>query len=269
MDASSASIGIFDSGIGGLSVLQEICKQLPQENIIYFADTANFPYGTKTPEQIKKFSIKIASFLLKKNIKALVIACHTASAYAYETLQELLPIPVIDAVSSSIDNTEPFCFPNNHIAILATQGTVKSHIYQTKFSQQFPNVKLTLTTCPLLVSLVEKGLCDHPITEETIQEYIIPLRKKKIATLILGCTHFSFIEESIRKKFPYQINIINSALYCATNLKKKLLAKNILTKKTTAPSYQFFVSDSAKNFENYNKIFPKNRILNPIKIILD
>jgi glutamate racemase len=247
------SIGIFDSGFGGLTVMKAIIDLLPHEDIIYFGDTARLPYGTKSKETILRYSLENAEFLLDQGIKVLVVACHTACSFALEELQQKLKIPVIGVTIPAIEHVAQSS--SGQIAVLATRGTVNSGMYQQTLQKSLPSADITSIQCQLLVQLVEEGYIDHPITHATIQEYLQPLQNKAIDTLILGCTHFPLLLQQIQKAVGSHVSIIDPAKFCAQTVKKVLEEKKLLNPQMTAPHYQFFVSDDPEKFRSLGKAF--------------
>ena len=183
-------IGIFDSGVGGLTVVKEIFKYLPEDQIIYFGDTARLPYGTKGADFVKKYSEKITEWLLKRGAKIVIVACNTSSAWAADSLKnEFKTTPIFEMINPAI--TEALkTTKNKKIGIIGTPGTIRSGVYQKKFKKADSSLEIFSQACPLFVPLVEEGLIDDKITVEIIKKYLDPLKEKGIDTLILGCTHY-------------------------------------------------------------------------------
>jgi glutamate racemase len=249
---NSLSIGIFDSGLGGLTVMNAVAKLLPHENIIYLGDTANLPYGSKSKEAILHHCKENSLFLQSLGVKLIIIACHTASIASYKQLGNELRVPVINMITPSLALLESVP-KENHIAILGTSKTISSGIYQKMISEQFPSCKLTSIACPLFVPIVEEGLACHPIAKVVAQNYLSPLKKEKVDTLLLGCTHYPILKETIQEILPFASNIIDPSYSCAKQAKKTLEERNLLNKKNNKPIYRFFVSDNPERFKSLAK----------------
>jgi len=251
---TSNSIGIFDSGFGGLTVMKAICHLLPYENILYFGDTGRLPYGTKSKETILRYSFENAEFLLNKGIKILVVACHTACSFALAELEQKLSIPVIGVTTPAVEHISKTS-SSGHIAVLGTHGTIRSGMYEKTFLELFPQASITSIPCQLLVHLVEEGYIDHPITDAALHEYLEPLQSKQIDTLLLGCTHFPLLQEQIEKLISSNIRVIDPAEYCAQSVKTLLENGNLLNDSTATPHYEFFVSDDPEKFQTLGTRF--------------
>ncbi|MFH1656307.1 MAG: glutamate racemase [Candidatus Nealsonbacteria bacterium] len=247
-------IGVFDSGVGGLTVVKEIFKQLPEYQIIYFGDTARLPYGTKGANFVKRYSEKITSWLLNKDAKIIVIACHTSSAWASNSLKKKFKkVPIFEMITSAsqdvVDITQ-----NKKIGIIGTPGTIKSKAFEKKLLELDSNLEIYSKSCPLFVSLAEEGWVDNKITKEIIKEYLEPLKNKGIDTLVLACTHYPLLEKAI-KEVVGDINIINPAKSVAKEI--KLFLENnpqIIAKIKKGKNHQFFFSDEPYNFEKISHL---------------
>ncbi len=247
---STAPVGVFDSGVGGLTVAREIMRQLPHENIVYFGDTARVPYGSKSRDNIIRFSRQIVRFLGTKDVKAIVIACNTASALALETVQDETDIPVIGVIvpgaRAAVQATE-----NGIIGVAGTEATIQSETYTKVIRQMNPDAVVIGKPCPLFVPLVEEGFAKHRITEEVIDIYLSDMQKTDIDTLILGCTHYPLLRSGIREYFGEKVHIVNPAYETAMDL-KKILAKNGTENRSGQPAaYEFYVSDAAEKFTRF------------------
>lgn len=247
-------IGLFDSGLGGLSVMKELIRKLPYENMVYFGDSAHLPFGNKSKETILSTSLECSRFLMDQDIKLLVIACHTACSYALESIQEMLPIPVIGVIDPGIAEIEQF----ERVAILATTGTIQSGVYQSKIR---PETKVTPIACPLFVPLVEEGFHNHPAAKMIAESYLLSIVGKVDAAL-LGCTHYPFLKETLQSVLGSDIKLIEPAKSCAETVSKYLLVKNLLNRQTTNPHYQFFTSDDPKKFQMHGEFFLGSTIEN-------
>src|SRR4051795_10474316 len=195
--ANSASIGVFDSGIGGLTVAKEVIRQLPHESVIYFGDTARVPYGPKSPETVRRYSREIAGFLRAEGVKGIVIACNTATAHALSVLRDEMDMPVIGVVEPGA-RAAVAATRRGHIGVIGTVGTIKSGAYERAIRALDPDVLITARACPLFVPLVEEGWIDHEATRLIAQEYLEPMLAAEIDTLVLGCTHYPLIKDLLR-----------------------------------------------------------------------
>jgi glutamate racemase len=250
-------IGIFDSGIGGLIVAKRILKELPSYRIIYFGDNAHLPYGTKSPNLIKKWSKDIVKFLLKKGAKIIIIACHTASAVAFNFLKKEFPhLPIFEMITPGIKKSSQIT-KNKRIGIIGTPITIKSQIHKKKLLSLDSQLKIYSKACPLLVPLVEEGLIKNKITQEILKTYLLPLKQKKIDTLILACTHYPLLKDNISKILGREIKIIDPTDDLIKFLKEKIKKENSLfipKEKKSAKQY-FYFSDEPYNFKFISKFF--------------
>jgi glutamate racemase len=250
-----APIGVFDSGVGGLTVVREIIRQLPSENIVYFGDTARVPYGTKSRDTIINYSEQIVHFLLTKQVKAVVVACNTATSYALEDLKEKFDIPMIGVVRPGA-MTAVKATRNGRIGIIATEGTIGSGIYPKVIHEYHPEVEVVQKACPLFVSLVEEGWTDDPVTDEVARRYLRSLQASDIDTLVLGCTHYPLLRKTIGRLVGENVTLVNPAYETACSL-RELLKEEGLYRESGDPSYSFFVSDGAERFSKFaNSILP-------------
>ena len=255
----NAPIGVFDSGVGGLTVAREIMRQLPNERIVYFGDTARVPYGSKSPETITKYSRQIARFLQSQNVKAIVIACNSASACALDAVEEEVELPIIDVVrpgaKTAIEATH-----NGKIGVIATEATIKSGIYKRYIEENDTNVSVIGKACPLFVPLVEEGLWEDPVTDEIARRYLTELIDIDIDTLILGCTHYPLIRATVGKIMGDKVTLVNPAYETAQALKALLKREGMESEKRPelgTELYRFFVSDAADKFQKFaNSIIP-------------
>lgn len=253
-DVSTYSIGMFDSGIGGLTVLQKLFQVLPAENFVYFGDTARLPYGEKSQETIIRYSIENTIFLLDKNIKLLVVPCNTASAYALDKLQQLFNIPVIGVIEPGADTAIELT-THGRIAVLGTKGTVNSGAYQKAILKRNPKIVVTSLACPLFVPLVEENYLDHPATKLIVHEYLKPLKEHKIDTLLLGCTHYPLLKELIQKEMGDDIAIVDSATACANKVVEVLIQRGLKVSRKADHEHQYFVSDDPHKFQILGEAF--------------
>ncbi len=258
-DIKYAPIGVFDSGVGGLTVAREIMRQIPEERIVYFGDTARVPYGSKSRETIIRFSRQIIHFLRTKEVKAVVVACNTASALALETLQPELDIPIIGVVTPgakvAAETTE-----NGKIGVIATESTIESHLYTKVIHQHNPRAQVFGKACPLFCPLVEEGWLKDPVTVEVATRYLDPLLATGIDTLVMGCTHYPLLRPVLRQIMGEKVNLVNPAYETAREL-KELLEQNGLANDGQQPPegamHRFYVSDAANKFRQFaNTIIP-------------
>lgn len=253
--SSEAPIGVFDSGVGGLTVAREIMRQIPNESIIYFGDTARVPYGSKSKETIITYSRQIVQFLMTKQVKAVVIACNTASAFALETIQKEIALPVIGVVKPGA-KVAAETTKNHKIGVIGTEGTINSGIYNDFLSRTNPNVEVFGKACPLFTPLVEEGWLDDTITYQVAERYLSDLKKYDIDTLVLGCTHYPLLRNMVQQIMGNQVTLVNPAYETAISLKKVLDEFDLRSERTQA-SHKFFVSDGAEKFKAFaNTILP-------------
>jgi len=253
-------IGIFDSGIGGLTVASAITKVLPNEKIVYFGDTAHLPYGDKSADSIKYYCIKISQFLLQKQCKTIVIACNTASAIAYEEVKDFvgnqaIVVNVIDPVVQHVLEQNSL----SNIGVIGTKGTIKSDIYAQKIYAAQPNLKVASLATPLLASMIEEGFFNNKISRTIINSYLSRPKLKNINALILACTHYPLIKQEIADYYKNKITIIDSAGVVANYVNKILSQENLIASKNN-PKHHFYVSDYTPSFEQSTKCFFKNKI---------
>ncbi|MES2344440.1 MAG: glutamate racemase [Chlamydiota bacterium] len=247
------AIGIFDSGFGGLTVLKAIQELLPSENCIYFGDTARLPYGDKSPEMIRKFCIENTAFLLKQNIKLLVIACNTACAWSFEEIQKICDIPVIGVITPVMESFVELPSVKN-VAILGTRATIASKLHEKLLQTLVPDASFISIACPLFVPLIEEGYIDHPLTRMVIHEYLRPLKEKEMDTILLACTHYPLIEKDLKRELGTHIHFVNPAKSCAEEVRRCLI-ENHLLKESGAGMCQFFVTDDPEKFRFFGTKF--------------
>lgn len=257
---NSQSIGIFDSGIGGLTVANAISKLLPNEHLVYFGDTEHMPYGEKSADLIQEFSIKITQYLIeKKKCKAIVIACNTASAMAYSHLKEkyLGKVPIINVIDPMIELIVTRHYKK--VGIIATRGTVDSLVYQNKLKRRAPKQKFSVLATPLLASMIEENFIHDEISQAVLRKYLSNRKLDGIDSLVLGCTHYPLIAPTIADFFNHKVELLKSGDIVALKLKSILENENLL-RKGKAKENEFIVSDLTKNFEKSAKNFYGQRI---------
>ena len=259
----NAPIGVFDSGIGGLTVAKEIMHQIPNERIVYFGDTARVPYGNKSKETITKFSRQIVRFLQTQKVKAIVAACNTVSAFALDEIEREVDIPMIGVVKPGVKAALK-ATRNGKIGVIGTEGTIASRIYPQYIKEMNPDANITGKACPLFVPLVEEGLWRDPVTDEIARRYLAELIDIDIDTLVLGCTHYPLIRETIGKVMGKGVVLVNPAYETAREL-RELLQKRGLLKEQEAKlgddMYRFYVSDSSEKFKQFANSIIKYGIL--------
>jgi glutamate racemase len=235
-------IGIFDSGIGGLTVAHEIINTLPNESIVYLGDTARVPYGTRDKEVIREFALELTAHLLRQNVKALVIACNTISATCLEEIKKASPVPVIDVIEPTVLEAIQVS-KNKNIGVIGTHATIESHIYEEEVKRLSPQSNVYAKACPLFVPLAEEGFLDHPSTKLIAEEYLSEFKINDIDTLILGCTHYPLLKKVIQEVVGDTVTLIDSARPTAEALQQLLVEKNLLAD-TTTPEYKFYVTNT-------------------------
>ncbi len=254
---NNKAIGVFDSGLGGLTVVKELIKMLPNEKIVYFGDTARVPYGTKSKQAIIKFSKENAEVLLKKDVKMIVVACNSSSSYAIEELKKSFSMPIVGVIRPGV--TEALAITKNkRIGVISTTATKNSQAYEKILYRQEKTVKVFSQACPLFVPLVEQGWFNTKITLAVAQEYLKGLKKKKIDTLILGCTHYPLLKNVIQRVMGKNVQLVNSAKVISKEVRQILKNQSMLRKLKNKPTHEFLVSDRPQEFEKISKKILKN-----------
>ena len=253
-DKSELPIGIFDSGVGGLTVVRQIHRLLPHEDLVYLGDTARVPYGTKSPGTVIRFACEDAQFLIQQNVKAVVVACNTASAWALPTLEKYFPIPIFGVIApgaeAALRQTR-----THRIGVIGTAATCRSQAYLKTIQALEESAHVFSQACPLLVPLVEEGWVRHPVTVAVLREYLAPLLKKNIDTLVLGCTHYPLLKTTIHSIAGKQVALIDSAESCARYVRDRLAQQALLSRRRRAGRIQPFVTDAADHFDAVSKKF--------------
>ncbi len=259
----NAPIGVFDSGVGGLTVAREIMRQMPNEKIIYFGDTARVPYGSKSQETITRYSEQIVRFLRTFQVKTIVVACNTASAYAMDTLEKHIDIPIIGVIRPgarvAVEVTR-----NGRIGVIATEATIASQMYTKYIKELNKDVTIYGKACPLFVPLVEEGLLQDPVTDEIARRYLTELIDIDIDTLILGCTHYPLIRSTLGRIVGEKVRLVNPAYETALELKEMLGRLDLLGDEPPglgSNQYRFYVSDMAEKFVRFANSIIKYGIL--------
>ncbi len=255
----AAPIGVFDSGVGGLTVAREIMRNLPNERIVYFGDTARVPYGSKSSETILRYSRQIIRFLRTEQVKAIVIACNTASALALDEVEKELDIPIIGVIKSGA-HVAASSSVNRRVGVIGTESTINSGMYDQLIRAENPEITVYGKACPLFVPLVEEGWLNDPVTETVARRYLRELLDEGIDSLILGCTHYPLLRSLIGEIAGPGVRLVNPAYETARELERLLARKGILNTQTKPPGnepYKFYVSDAADKFKRFaNSILP-------------
>ena len=247
MKGNNAPIGVFDSGIGGLTVVHEIIRQLPNESIIYFGDTARVPYGAKSPETVRRYSREIAGYLREKGVKALVVACNTATAHALGSLRDSLPVPVIGVIEPGA-RAAVSAMNGGHVGVIGTVGTIKSGAYERAIRTLQPTAYVTARACPLFAPLVEEGWTAHEATRLIAREYLAPLIAAGIDSLVLGCTHYPLLKPLLTEILGSRVRLIDSAEETAAETARVLAGTNNTASARAKPTYRFIASDDPLQF---------------------
>lgn len=258
-------IGVFDSGVGGLTVAKEIMTLLPEEKVVYFGDTARVPYGSKSQSTIKKYAQQIIRFLLTQDVKAIVVACNTVASLAVEEIKEMVEIPVLDVVRSGVIDCTVNTTQNKTIGVIGTEGTIGSQIYSRYIIEKMATAKVIEKACPLFVPLVEEGWIEENVTYEIAKKYLKGLIEEKVDTIILGCTHYPLIKDTLQQIVGDGVYLVNPALETAKEL-KRLIDGRELSRNTSAGHHAFYVSDRAEKFQAFAKRILNHSML-PVQLI--
>ena len=248
-------IGVFDSGLGGLTIVREMQRRLPAESIVYFGDMARLPYGTKSKEQILTYSIQNTLFLLKHKVKAVVVACNSSSSAAYTFLKNHFNLPIIDVIEPAVESALA-ATRTRRIGVIATQATVDSGAYQKGLQKKDPKVKVFQSACPLFVPLVEEGWLSGKVTREVAAVYLKPLLAQKMDVLILGCTHYPLLRQAIQAVVGKKIKLVDSIAPTVEQLTAVLRKKEMAHPQNgRKSSLKIYVSDSPRNFVRVGEKF--------------
>lgn len=246
-------IGVFDSGIGGLTVLREIWEAVPDESTIYFGDNSRSPYGTKSKSTIIRYSLQNMKFLESKDVKMIVIACNTASAYAYEELKKRANVPVVEVVTPGAD-VACRATKNGRIGIIATKGTISTGVYKKAVEDRakelgMENIEIFEQACPLFVSLAEEGWWDKEVTRLTAEEYLKPLKEAGVDTLVMACTHYPLLSKVIQEVMGDGVTLVNTGEATAKVVKELLSSEGTTSEGNQSPVREFYTSDEPELFE--------------------
>jgi glutamate racemase len=262
---ASHPIGVFDSGVGGLTVVRALMERLPFEDIVYFGDTARVPYGIKSVETITGYARQIADFLLHRNVKLLIIACNTMAAVAYDAVAKLSRVPVLDVIDAgahaAVEATR-----TKAVGVIGTPATINSNAYARAIHDCDSGIRIFSRACPLFVPLVEEGWLDHEVTRLTAQEYLKPVLAERIDTLVLGCTHYPLLKPLLQEVAGPEIRLVDSAEAMAENTAHLLAETGFGNPRRTAPDYRYFVTDVPYRFQSIGEHF-LGRTLSQVEIV--
>ena len=267
MQASLPShpIGVFDSGVGGLTVVRALMDRLPFENILYFGDTARVPYGVKSVATIEHFTQQIADFLLQKQVKVLIIACNTMAAVAADKVRASSPVPVLDVIEAGARQAVQVS-KSGGIGVIGTPATINSNAYARAIHQIDPSCRVYSQACPLFVPLVEEGWLEHPVTRMTAQEYLKPVFVEQIDTLVLGCTHYPLLKPLLLDVVGSRMQLVDSALAIAEQTSELLKANDLANPARVSPDYCSYVTDLPVKFQTIGERF-LGRSLNRLELV--
>ena len=252
-------IGIFDSGVGGLTVVKQLLKKFPWESIVYFGDTARIPYGTKSEEIVRRYALEDSMFLLDKNVKVVVVACNTASAIAVSMLKEILPVPVIGVIEPGAKAAIKYT-KNQKIGVIGTAATIRSNSYTKGILALQPEAQIIPQACPLFVPLVEEGWIDEETTYLVAERYLQGLRLNKIDTLILGCTDYPLLRNAIQKTVGKKVKLVDSGVETAEEVELILKKNRLLANMEQTPKNYFYLSDMPYKFQEIAERFLERSI---------
>lgn len=253
------SIGVFDSGLGGLTAVKQISKELPSENIIYFGDTGRVPYGTRSRETIIKYSKNDVNFLMSKDVKAVVVACGTASSVALPVIKDEYPVPIIGVVDAAA-LAACKATKNKKIGIIGTPGTINSGSYEAAIRELMPECETYKRACPLFVPLVENGHFDTEVARLVVKEYLAEIKATDVDTLILGCTHYPLLKKTIGEFMGDKVTLIDAGYEVAKTLKRYFIDNDMMAEAENKGENRYFVSDNIDGFESLGGMFLEEKI---------
>ncbi len=260
--SDNRAIGVFDSGIGGLTVVREMMRMLPGEKIYYFGDTGRYPYGPRSREAVCRMSDECVSILHEKRIKMLVVACNTATAFAFDHLKrKYAPIPFVGVVEPCV-TAVAHEFTSGSIGVIGTAGTISCGIYCDKLKERAPHLKTISVPCPLLVPLAEEGVLEGPILDNVLDMYLKPFKQKKIKAIILGCTHYPFFRKAIEAYFNGKVQVLDSATWTVKAVSEELAIQSLFSskKRVSMKEHHFMVSDYPEKFRKSGEFFLGQKI---------
>lgn len=258
-------IGVFDSGVGGLTVVRALMERLPFENIIYFGDTARVPYGVKSVETIASYARQITEFLLQQHVKILIIACNTMAAVAHQVVDDLSNVPVLDVIDAGA-RTAAIVTRARYVAVIGTPATINSNAYARAIHRYDPSVRIFSQACPLFVPLVEEGWLDHPVTRLTAQEYFKHILCHPVDAIVLGCTHYPLLKPLLQEVAGEGIVLVDSAEAMADQTASVLSERRLSNTQDTPPDYTFYVTDVPLRFQTIGERF-LGRTLSNVRVI--
>ena len=264
MPNNESAIGVFDSGIGGLTVLQKIIETLPKENTVYLGDTARAPYGTKSVETVLRYSFENTEFLVQKGVKAVVVACNTSTAIALTRLKDSLSIPVIGVIEPGVRRAIKST-KNKRVGVIGTEATIQSGAYTRALKEADGTVEVYSRACPLFVPLVEEGWTDNDVVEMTVKAYLGSLKQSGIDALILGCTHYPLLKKAIREFIGSGVRLVDSAEETAREV-ETTLKKAVLTRRNGKGIHSFFVTDAPDRFIEVGRRFLGEKVASAVRI---
>ncbi len=252
--SSSSPLGVFDSGVGGLTVVRALRELLPDESIVYLGDTARLPYGSKSPDTIRRFATEDTQFLLAHHVKAVVVACNTATAHALPHLRKTFRVPIIGVVEPGVEATlsDPTC---QRVGIIGTTGTIRSCAYQHAIAMRRTDLIIDAVATPLLVPFIEEGWIDHPALKSVLREYLKPMLDKGIDTLVLGCTHYPLLMPVLKRMLGSKVRLVDSASTCAAHVKQTLEAEGMLKAGKSKPVLDIHLTDYSEHFDQLARRF--------------
>ncbi len=256
---NASPIGIFDSGIGGLTVARAVYERLPHESTVYFGDTARVPYGPKSPETVRRYSIEILDWLLHQGVKAVVVACNTSTAHALEALQAHSPVPVVGVIEPGA-RAAAAASAGGTIGVIGTAGTIASNAYARAIQRASAGAQVEQRSCPLFVPLVEEGWFEHPAAELIAREYLEPLRRARVDTLVLGCTHYPLLRPLVQRIMGAEVRLIDSGEETAGAVEQALAAGSLAAPAGAPATHRFAVSDDEARFRQVGARFIGDRL---------
>ncbi|OQX90843.1 MAG: glutamate racemase [candidate division Zixibacteria bacterium 4484_95] len=262
---SERPIGVFDSGIGGLTVVSQVIRQLPNEQVIYFGDTGRFPYGIRSAEVIKRFSRQNVNFLIEQNVKFIVVACNTASAQALDYIRRIYTIPMVGVIEPGAKAAVRYT-KNGRIGVIGTEGTIASSSYTKAMLRINPKLKVFGLACPLFVSLAENGYIDKKASYLVAEDYLEFMKKKNIDTLVLGCTHYPPLKKVIGKVMGKKVHLVDSANETASIVKQTLFKMGLINSRKKTRRHKFYVSDTPARLKKMSKYFVDTTIKKVVRI---
>ncbi len=245
---SNAALGVFDSGVGGLTVVRALRELLPNESIVYLGDTARLPYGSKSPDTIRRFAVEDTQFLVNHQVKAVVVACNTATAHALPHLQKTFRMPIIGVVEPGVEATLADA-ATQRVGIIATAGTIRSCAYQHAIAMQRPDVLIEAKATPLLVPFIEEGWIEHPALKSVLRDYLKPMLDKGIDSLVLGCTHYPLLMPVLKRLLGSKVRLVDSASTCAAHTQRVLEQEALLRGSKGKPTLEIHLTDYSEQFE--------------------